>query len=124
VIADLSVIAITMNTAAILSDVLNIEWGLRKLLFKECDLNELVGDFVLLLSSRFWVRVSGARGFGSFGLPCLGDAEPWSSFHDLPRLRDGHDERNEAIDQMKRVRNVELEFLNSRVLRSCSIGNH
>jgi hypothetical protein len=113
-----------MNTAAILSDVLNIEWGLQKLLFKDYDLDELVGDFVLLFSSGIWVRVSGARGFGFLGLPCLGDSESWSSFHGLARLRDGHDERNEPIDRMKRVRNVEIEFPNSRVLRSCSIGDH
>jgi hypothetical protein len=87
-------------------------------------LDELVGDFVLLFSSGIWVRVSGARGFGFFGLPCLGDSESWSFFHDLARLRDRHDERNEHIDRMKRVRNIELEFPNSRVLRSCSIGDH
>jgi hypothetical protein len=87
-------------------------------------LDELVGDFVLLFSSGIWVRVSGARGFGFLRSPCLGHAESWSSFHDLARLRDGHDERNEHIDRMRRVRNIELEFPNFRVLRSCSIGDH
>jgi hypothetical protein len=115
-----------MNWAAILSDVLSIEWGLRKLLFKEYDLDELVSDSVLLFSSGFRVRFSGARGFGFLGLSCLGDAEPWSSFHDLARLHDQrnkHHERNERIDRMTRVRNVEFELPNSRMLQSYSKGD-
>lgn len=39
---DLSGAQITVTTAAILSDVFTIEWGLRKLVFRECDLDELV----------------------------------------------------------------------------------
>lgn len=32
----------TFVSASILSDVFNIEWGLRKLVFRECDLDEFV----------------------------------------------------------------------------------
>jgi len=39
---DLSGIQITVTSATILSDVLTIEWGLRKLILKECDLDEHV----------------------------------------------------------------------------------
>ncbi|KAI0746800.1 RNI-like protein [Daedaleopsis nitida] len=37
---DLSGIQLTLGIASVLSDVLTIEWGLRKLVFKECDLDE------------------------------------------------------------------------------------
>ncbi|KAH7890634.1 hypothetical protein F5I97DRAFT_1799297 [Phlebopus sp. FC_14] len=37
---DLSGIQLTSTAAAILSDVFNIEWGLRKLTLRECDLDE------------------------------------------------------------------------------------
>ena len=33
---------LTIGSASVLSDVFTIEWGLRKLVFKECDLDELV----------------------------------------------------------------------------------
>jgi protein phosphatase 1 regulatory subunit 37 len=39
---DLSGVQITLASAATLSDVFSIEWGLRKLIFKECDLDEVV----------------------------------------------------------------------------------
>lgn len=39
---DLSGVQITVSSATILSDVLTIEWGLRKLTLKECNLDELV----------------------------------------------------------------------------------
>lgn len=39
---DFSGIQITVASAAILSDVLAIEWGLRKVVFKECDLDEAI----------------------------------------------------------------------------------
>ena len=39
---DLSGVQITVTSAAILSDVFTIEWGLRKLTLKECDLDEHV----------------------------------------------------------------------------------
>jgi len=39
---DLSGVQITMTSAIILSDVFTIEWGLRKLTLKECDLDEHV----------------------------------------------------------------------------------
>jgi protein phosphatase 1 regulatory subunit 37 len=42
---DLSGVQLTFTTASILSDVLAIEWGLRKLVFRECNLDELVGSF-------------------------------------------------------------------------------
>lgn len=32
----------TLVSASILSDVFTIEWGLRKLVFRECDLDEYV----------------------------------------------------------------------------------
>ncbi|KAI0826580.1 RNI-like protein [Trametes gibbosa] len=38
---DLSGIQLTVGSASVLSDVFTIEWGLRKLVFKECDLDEL-----------------------------------------------------------------------------------
>ena len=41
---DLSGIQLTLGIASVLSDVLTIEWGLRKLVFKECDLDEHVSD--------------------------------------------------------------------------------
>ncbi|KAI0371987.1 RNI-like protein [Pilatotrama ljubarskyi] len=37
---DFSGIQLNAGTAAVLSDVFTIEWGLRKLVFKECDLDE------------------------------------------------------------------------------------
>ncbi|KAI0360641.1 RNI-like protein [Trametes cingulata] len=37
---DFSGIQLNLGTAAVLSDVFTIEWGLRKLVFKECDLDE------------------------------------------------------------------------------------
>lgn len=40
---DLSGVQIAMTSAVILSDVFTIEWGLRKLILKECDLDEHVG---------------------------------------------------------------------------------
>lgn len=39
---DLSGVQITVTSASILSDVFTIEWGLRKLILKECDLDEHV----------------------------------------------------------------------------------
>ena len=39
---DLSGVQITVTSATILSDVFTIEWGLRKLILKECDLDEHV----------------------------------------------------------------------------------
>ena len=39
---DLSGVQLTIPAASILSDVFTIEWGLRKLVFKECDLDEHV----------------------------------------------------------------------------------
>ncbi|TFK36219.1 hypothetical protein BDQ12DRAFT_687045 [Crucibulum laeve] len=38
---DLSGVQLTFTSASILSDVFTIEWGLRKLVFRECDLEEL-----------------------------------------------------------------------------------
>lgn len=40
---DLSGIQLSMTSAAILSDIFAIEWGLRKVVFRECDLDEHVG---------------------------------------------------------------------------------
>ncbi|KAI9063604.1 RNI-like protein [Trametes sanguinea] len=37
---DLSGVQLTLGTASVLSDVFTIEWGLRKLVLKECDLDE------------------------------------------------------------------------------------
>jgi protein phosphatase 1 regulatory subunit 37 len=39
---DLSGVQLTPTAAAILSDVFNIEWGLRKLTLRECDLDDSV----------------------------------------------------------------------------------
>jgi protein phosphatase 1 regulatory subunit 37 len=39
---DFSGAQLTVTSAAILSDVFTIEWGLRKLVFRECDLDEHV----------------------------------------------------------------------------------
>lgn len=41
---DLSGVQLTVGSASVLSDVFTIEWGLRKLVFKECDLDEHVGQ--------------------------------------------------------------------------------
>ena len=38
----MSGIQLTVGAASVLSDVFTIEWGLRKLVFKECDLDEHV----------------------------------------------------------------------------------
>ncbi|KAF9444503.1 RNI-like protein [Macrolepiota fuliginosa MF-IS2] len=37
---DLSGVQLTITSAAVLSDVFTIEWGLRKVVFRECDLDE------------------------------------------------------------------------------------
>ncbi|KAF8154473.1 hypothetical protein B0H34DRAFT_660189 [Crassisporium funariophilum] len=39
---DFSGVQLTFTTASIISDVFSIEWGLRKLVFRECDLDELI----------------------------------------------------------------------------------
>ena len=39
---DLSGVQLTFTSSSILSDVFSIEWGLRKLVFRECDLDDLV----------------------------------------------------------------------------------
>lgn len=39
---DFSGVQLTMTSASILSDVFTIEWGLRKLVFRECDLDDQV----------------------------------------------------------------------------------
>lgn len=39
---DFSGVQLTVGSASVLSDVFTIEWGLRKLVFKECDLDEQV----------------------------------------------------------------------------------
>jgi protein phosphatase 1 regulatory subunit 37 len=54
---DLSGVQIIVTSATILSDVFTIEWGLRKLILKECDLDEHVSitfmpSFVSDLSGR------------------------------------------------------------------------
>jgi protein phosphatase 1 regulatory subunit 37 len=43
---DFSGVQLTFTSASILSDVFAIEWGLRKLVFKECDLDEHVRELV------------------------------------------------------------------------------
>lgn len=39
---DFSGVQLTVGSASVLSDVFTIEWGLRKLVFKECDLDDQV----------------------------------------------------------------------------------
>ncbi|OBZ77463.1 hypothetical protein A0H81_01899 [Grifola frondosa] len=39
---DFSGVQLTVGSASVLSDVFTIEWGLRKLVFKECDLDEQI----------------------------------------------------------------------------------
>ncbi|KAF9555391.1 RNI-like protein [Agrocybe pediades] len=39
---DLSGVQLTFTSASILSDVFSIEWGLRKLVFRECDLDDYI----------------------------------------------------------------------------------
>lgn len=46
---DLSGVQLTLPSAAILSDVFTIEWGLRKLVLRECDLDEHVSLLIYLL---------------------------------------------------------------------------
>lgn len=57
---DLSGVQLTPTTAAVLSDVLSIEWGLRKLTLRECDLDEIKLKVVLhaLLIPRTLVYLS------------------------------------------------------------------
>ena len=56
---DLSGVQITMTSATILSDVLTIEWGLRKLILKECNLDEHVSiRSVRCRASDFLSRIS------------------------------------------------------------------
>lgn len=46
----MSGVQITVNSASILSDVFTIEWGLRKLVFRECDLDEHVSLHAFMCS--------------------------------------------------------------------------
>lgn len=39
---DLSGVQLNVTSASILSDVFTIEWGLRRLVFRECDLSDQV----------------------------------------------------------------------------------
>jgi hypothetical protein len=45
---DLSGVQLTLASASVLSDVFTIDWGLRKVVFRECDLDDLVRPFVFL----------------------------------------------------------------------------
>jgi protein phosphatase 1 regulatory subunit 37 len=47
---DYSGVQLTISSASILSDVFTIEWGLRKLVFRECDLDEHVSGHAILIS--------------------------------------------------------------------------
>ncbi|KAF9016025.1 hypothetical protein BDZ89DRAFT_1166498 [Hymenopellis radicata] len=59
---DLSGVQLTLASASILSDVFAIEWGLRKLVFKECDLDEQVLESMLdSLLPHFPFLVSNSR---------------------------------------------------------------
>lgn len=44
---DFSGVQLNFVSASILSDVFTIEWGLRKLLFRECDLDDQASFFCL-----------------------------------------------------------------------------
>ena len=44
---DFSGIQLNLGIASVLSDVFTIEWGLRKLVFKECDLDEHVSGSIM-----------------------------------------------------------------------------
>lgn len=57
---DLSGIQLTPHAAAALSDILTIEWGLRKLVLRECDLDELV-RIVFIIHRRFFLNLFVAR---------------------------------------------------------------
>ena len=50
---DLSGAQLTVTSAAILSDVFTIEWGLRKVIFRECDLDEHVGVVLFNVEFKF-----------------------------------------------------------------------
>jgi protein phosphatase 1 regulatory subunit 37 len=43
---DLSGVQLNLASASVLSDVFAIDWGLRKVVFRECDLDDLVRPFV------------------------------------------------------------------------------
>lgn len=54
---DLSGVQLTLGQAATLSDVFSVEWGLRKLFLKECDLDEHVGtDAISTLNQHVMTR--------------------------------------------------------------------
>ena len=46
---DFSGVQLTITSASILSDVFTIEWGLRKLVFRECDLDDQVFQYAFSL---------------------------------------------------------------------------
>ncbi|KAF8181427.1 hypothetical protein K438DRAFT_1976148 [Mycena galopus ATCC 62051] len=52
-------VQLTFTTASILADVLSIEWGLRKAVFKECDLDDLVRClFLLCFALAYYISIS------------------------------------------------------------------
>jgi hypothetical protein len=55
---DFSGVQLTFTSASILADVLSIEWGLRKAVFKECDLEELVSAIFFDGEGRNFFRVA------------------------------------------------------------------
>ncbi|KAJ7123502.1 hypothetical protein C8R44DRAFT_875693 [Mycena epipterygia] len=52
---DFSGVQLTFASASILADVLSIEWGLRKAVFRECDLDDLVSPVFLPPLRAFFV---------------------------------------------------------------------
>ena len=46
---DLTSVRLTIEASAVLADVLSIEWGLRKLILRDCDLDEAVSLSSILI---------------------------------------------------------------------------
>ncbi|KAI1798170.1 RNI-like protein [Ganoderma leucocontextum] len=73
---DLSGIQLNIGAASVLSDVFTIEWGLRKLVFKECDLDEIILKPILhsllIPGTLTFLSVSSNRRLKAPGLRLIG----------------------------------------------------
>lgn len=73
---DLSGVQLTLTSAAILSDVFSIEWGLRKLTLRECDLDEaklkLVLHALLIPGTLVYLSVASNRGLKTPAFKVIG----------------------------------------------------
>ena len=83
---------ITLGQAATLSDVFAVEWGLRKLFLKECDLDEFVRDMLASCETpiNFRIGFEANAAFpldtGIFDIP-LGGVQPAAQTPCIPSSR-------------------------------------